>query len=320
MNASQCSMVMASLSKPYAASQSRTFGMSCSSRWQAMLWPPTGWRTGGGVVSQISPMRRGQRLAKTQPFGGSSGLGMLPARMMSGGGGVRIRPWRGGEQRGGVGMVGRGEDDVGRAVLDDAAEIHDGHLVGHVAAPVRDRGEMSSSAMPELSWRSPSRLTMAACTETSSAETGSSAMHQLRLAGEGAGERDALALAARELVRHAAQDIGRQAHALQQPDRLGLRLGTARGRAAGAAGAARRARRSGSGSASNPGSGTPSGCGASGRSAGCRCRRCAEILPAERGHAVARLGEARQDLGERRLAAAGLADDGERAPAPAPRG
>ncbi len=50
---------------------------------------------------------------------------------------------------------------------------------------------------------------------------------QFRLAGECAGERDALALAAGELVRHAAQDVGRQPHALQQADGFGLRLGTA---------------------------------------------------------------------------------------------
>src|SRR5215472_7479587 len=37
--------------------------------WQAMRWPVEVRRSGGGVVSQISPTLRGQRVAKGQPAG-----------------------------------------------------------------------------------------------------------------------------------------------------------------------------------------------------------------------------------------------------------
>ena len=63
---------------------------------------------------------------------------------------------------------------------------------------------MNSRARPSSRCRSCSRLTICALTETSSAETASSQTMSSGSSGQGAGDADALALAARELVRPAA--------------------------------------------------------------------------------------------------------------------
>ena len=59
-------------------------------------------------------------------------------------------------------------------------------------------------------------LSTCACTDTSSALVGSSHTGELGLGGQGAGNGDALALAARELVRVLDHVERRQAHRLQQ--------------------------------------------------------------------------------------------------------
>ena len=72
------------------------------------------------------------------------------------------------------------------------------------------------------SWRSRSmRRRIPACTVTSRAVVGSSAISSLRSAGEGDGDGDALAHPAGELVREARQDVlgVGQAHRLEQLDR-----------------------------------------------------------------------------------------------------
>ena len=61
-----------------------------------------------------------------------------------------------------------------------------------------------------------SRLTICAWIDTSSADTDSSAMIELRIARERAGDADALALAAGELVRIALGMLRQQSHLLQQ--------------------------------------------------------------------------------------------------------
>ena len=63
--------------------------------------------------------------------------------------------------------------------------------------------------------------------ETSSAETGSSQTISFGAHRERAGDADALALAARELVRVAAHVVGVQAHRLEQVDDAGLVLAPA---------------------------------------------------------------------------------------------
>ncbi len=47
--------------------------------WQRMRWPAGVRCSGGGVVSQIAPILRGQRVAKGQPCGRSVALGSTPS-------------------------------------------------------------------------------------------------------------------------------------------------------------------------------------------------------------------------------------------------
>ncbi len=84
-------------------------------------------------------------------------------------------------------------------------------MVGQIADDgqvVRDEDERR----PRSAWSSLRRLTIAAWTETSSAETGSSATITSGFAGERPRDRDALALAARELVGLARGEFGRELH------------------------------------------------------------------------------------------------------------
>src|SRR5215472_7051180 len=55
---------------------------SSSGIWQAMRWPLAVCHSGGGVLSQIGPTLRGQRVAKGQPGGTLRTLGTLPSRMI----------------------------------------------------------------------------------------------------------------------------------------------------------------------------------------------------------------------------------------------
>ena len=64
------------------------------------------------------------------------------------------------------------------------------------------------------------RFRICACTETSRAETGSSATTRSGFRARGPGEANSLALAAAELVRVAVGVLGAQAHGLQQPAHL----------------------------------------------------------------------------------------------------
>ena len=81
--------------------------------------------------------------------------------------------------------------------------------------------------------RSRSRLRIDACTETSSAETGSSATSSSADTRERPREADALALAARELVRVAVAELGAQADLVEELAHARVeRRGRARGRAA----------------------------------------------------------------------------------------
>ena len=75
---------------------------------------------------------------------------------------------------------------------------------------------MSRYVSPCSRRSSASRLRICACTETSSAEVGSSSTSSLRPQGEGAGDRDALALPARQLVRPAGHVDAREPDLVQQ--------------------------------------------------------------------------------------------------------
>src|SRR5713226_10655471 len=57
-----------------------TLRNASSEMWQAMEWPSLACRRGGGSLSQTAPSLRGQRPAKRQPLGRSTGLGASPSR------------------------------------------------------------------------------------------------------------------------------------------------------------------------------------------------------------------------------------------------
>ena len=107
-------------------------------------------------------------------------------------------PGDGFDESPGIGMRWTIENVVDWAALDDLAAVQDVDAVGDLADDrevVRDE-QVAEAELARAA--SLSRLRICACTETSSAETGSSQTISLRLHGERAGDRDPLALAARE--------------------------------------------------------------------------------------------------------------------------
>jgi hypothetical protein len=122
------------------------------------------------------------------------------------------------EQGPGVGVAGGGQDGLGRSLLDDPAQVHDGQPVGDVpgqAEVVGDdqdgQAEVADQAQQQGQDLAPDR--------------GVEARHRLvghqhaRLQGQRPGDHHPLALAARQLVRVAGGPAGGQADLLQQlPD------------------------------------------------------------------------------------------------------
>ncbi len=113
------------------------------------------------------------------------------------------------EQRLGVGVVGRREHLVGVALLHDGAEIHDDDAVGQVAhhrevvADEQQRGfEAVLNVGQQAGYRGLHRYI-----ERRDRLVGD---HHRRVAGEGAGDADALLLAAGQLTRFAEGEIARQ--------------------------------------------------------------------------------------------------------------
>ena len=134
----------------------------------------------------------GRRVERRRHLAGQHDLLVLTARS---------RRQHGGEQRLGVGVARRRRTApaVG-AVLDDLAEIHHRRVVGHVA----HRGEVVRDQQigdVVCAWMSFSRFIIWARIDTSSADTGSSSTISCGSRGERCRQRDALALAAAELVR-----------------------------------------------------------------------------------------------------------------------
>ena len=75
---------------------------------------------------------------------------------------------------------------------------------------------MKSSVVRFSRWISIRSSVTAACTDTSSAETGSSATTTRGIAGEGPGDADPLLLPARELARPAVGEVARQLDDVEQ--------------------------------------------------------------------------------------------------------
>ena len=187
---------------------------SGSVKGQAARWPFPRSRRGGGASAQAA-RAMGQRVRKTHPEGGARGDGGSPpstapaASPLDG----RVRD-RGGRDEGpGVGMA-RGPDEVsGGSRLHHPAEIehhdpvadvlHHGEIVG-------DEDERDAEVAPEVA-KQVDDLRLHAHVEGRDRLV---ADHQARLHDEGAGDADALALAARELVRIAVELPGEEAHPL----------------------------------------------------------------------------------------------------------
>ena len=92
---------------------------------------------------------------------------------------------------------------------------------------------MNISEMPYFTLRSSSRLSTCACTDTSSAETGSSQMMHLRIEDQRPGDARCAGLAARELVGpRGPRRLGVDADVLEHLADLGVALGRERRRLA----------------------------------------------------------------------------------------
>ena len=126
------------------------------------------------LVSQISPSLRGQRVWNTQPDGGFAALGISPCSR------IRwplvaldasARPRAAPRCRGGAAPA---KTRLGRAHLHQPAEVEHRDPVGQVADDAEVVGDEQVGDVRSSRCRSASRLRIAACTDTSSAEVGSS--------------------------------------------------------------------------------------------------------------------------------------------------
>ena len=145
-------------------------------------------------------MTRWQRVLKTQPGGGSAGLGISPSSRIRGAIlAVDARDRR--EQRLGVRVVGAVEHRLGLADLHDPAQVHDRDPVGQVADDAEVVGDEQVARSCCGSGAPTSTFRMAAWTDTSRALVGSSATTMRRVAGERPGDRHALLEPARQLAR-----------------------------------------------------------------------------------------------------------------------
>ena len=200
-----------------------------------------------------------------------------------------------------------------RRDLDDPAEVHHRDPVGdvpHDRQVVRDeevgQAELAAAAAS-------SRLTIWAWIETSSAETGSSQTMKRRLDRQRPGDADALPLAARELVRIAVgccRRSGRPARAARRPA-LAARVARHDAVDRERLGDDRR-RRSCAGRATRTGPGRPSASRAASARSVASPSSSVRSAPSKRDPARGRLVEPQERAAERRLAAAGLADQPER--------
>ena len=281
-----------------------------STAWQATRTPPSGSSIGRSTRQRS--LACGQRGWKVQPAGGCSGLGTSPCT------GVRARPlmWMSGIASSSIRVYGwRGAANRSRLVgdLDDAAEVHHADLVGDVADDrevVRD--EEVGEALPRLQvLHEVEHLRLHRDVERRGRLV---ADQELGLGGERARDRDALPLAARELVRKLHGVGGGQPDRAQQ---LGDALATRRSRRGGLRRSRARAaarRRCPAPSSADSGSRTGPG-----RSSACRRRSRALGRPspaasmAVEGDAAARRRvQADEEPRHRALAAARLAHQRQR--------
>ena len=161
------------------------------------MTPPSGVAVSAGSCStQMSPRNRGQRVWKTQPLGGSAALGISPCELDPRST-VAVDGGRRREQRLRVRVVRAVEDALGRAELHDPTEVEHGDPVGQVADDaqvVRDeevaRGAVALQVGQQVENGRLHRHVERRC--------GLVAHDDARVAGEGAGDRDALLQATRK--------------------------------------------------------------------------------------------------------------------------
>ena len=158
--------------------------------------------SGGTSVGQRSKTY-GQRGWKRQPLGGRAGVGHLAGqRLGQGAGAVRARDR--GDERLGVGMARRRPDRAGRALLDDLAQVHHEDGVGDVPD---DRQVVGDQEQREVQIAGEPDQEVRDLRLRRGVERGERLVEHDhgRVGGEGAGDRDALALAAAELMREPAR-------------------------------------------------------------------------------------------------------------------
>ena len=119
------------------------------------------------------------------------------------------------EQNLGVGVEGMGKELVGSGLLDQVPEVHHSHPVGHVA---HHRHVVGDEEIAETALLLKIQQQADDLGADGDVQRGDRlvADDQLRLGQEGAGKPDALALAARELMRIAVEVLRQKAHLIQQ--------------------------------------------------------------------------------------------------------
>ena len=158
-------------------------------------------------------MACGQRGWKWQPDGGRSGLGTSPVRTISS---RRSSGWLGSAAENsacGVGMLRRAGERLRLAALDDLAQVHDHDRVAHV----RDGGEVVGDeqvGQTQLGLQIAQQVQDLGADRHVERGDGLVEHDQLGRQRQRPRDGDALALAARELVR---EEVGR---AVRQPDEI----------------------------------------------------------------------------------------------------
>ncbi len=194
--------------------------ITCSAWWQAARWPGATGRSTGAACRQAG-WRQGQRAAKAQPAalpasGAGVGIGRQQTALLPAGGrlAAAAHTGHGVHQRPGVGVGGGVEQDLGRALLHHPALVEHQDLVadqvdhrqvvadeqvGHAQAVLQVLHQVEHLGLHRHVQRA-DRLV---------------GHDQLGLGDQGAGDGDALALAARKLMRVLVHVAGAQAHRVQ---------------------------------------------------------------------------------------------------------
>ena len=192
---------------------------SSAGMWQAIRCPSARCCSGGGVSSQIGAhaarAARGEGAAPLHLGGARERPLQEDARALV----VRVRHRHGGQERLGVGVVGRREHGLDRAELDDLPQVHHRDVVGEIAhhgEVVGDEHERGFAAGLELAQEVDDRR-LHRDVERGDGLVGD---HHVRVAGERPGDGDALLLATRQLVGLPPGQLRRQPHDLEEVGEL----------------------------------------------------------------------------------------------------